>query len=149
MIKEFIDKWNINKGKLEEYFRNTRQEDYAEYEDIVKKIIEIILNANENEYSYKDNFSIKDLVVIDNGDYQGTQLFITHLETYQPDIDDYIILNNYYGSCSGCDTLLSISCYDDELPNEQQIKDYMLLSLHLIQSIKWLDFDKNCKEGAE
>ena len=44
--------------------------------------------------------------------------------------------NNYYGSCSGCDTLLGINEYEDGLPNEEQVKDYMTLCLHLIQKLK-------------
>ena len=149
MIKKFIEKWDKNRNKLEEYFRKTKQQDYGDYEGIVKKVVEIILNFNEDENSFNDTFSVEDLVVIDNGDFQGMQLFITHIETYQPDFDDYIVFNNYYGSCSGCDTLLSISEYDEELPTEQQIKGYMQLALHLIQTAKWLDCDKNIKEEKE
>lgn len=39
---------------------------------------------------------------------------------------------------SGCDTLMAISGYSDELPNEEQVKDYMTLALHLVQKLKRL-----------
>ncbi len=130
MIKEFIEKWEKNKEELENYFRNTKQEEYNEYEKIIKKIIEIILNGNSKRVWSEE------VSVIDDGDYQGTQIFIIHKETYQPNVNEYIYTSNYYGSCSGCDTLLRISGYEYGLPNEEQVKEYMLLALHLIQKIR-------------
>lgn len=79
------------------------------------------------------------MTVIDNGDYQGTQIFLIPMETYQPSVEDYVYTNTYYGSCSGCDTLQAIQSYDyNELPNEEQIKDYMTLALHLLQKCCFL-----------
>jgi hypothetical protein len=37
-----------------------------------------------------------------------------------------------YGSCSGCDTLQSIQDWSNELPTEQQVKDFMALCRHLV-----------------
>lgn len=132
MIKEFIDKWEKHKKELENYFRNTNQKEYDEYWKIVRKIVELILNADDEDYDKWDD----GIQIIDDGDYQGTQIFVIHKDTYQPDIEEYVYTSNYYGSCSGCDTLLSISHYDDELPSENQINEYMLLSLHLIQNFR-------------
>ena len=78
------------------------------------------------------------MTIIDDGDYQGTQIFIIPLNTYQPNVKDYVYTNTYYGSCSGCDTLQAISYYDRELPSETQIKEYMQLALHLLQKCMWL-----------
>jgi len=136
MIKEIVEKWEKNKHILEDYFRTTRQEEYTNYESIVRKLIELVLNTDENYY---DNFDLEKLTVIDHGGYEGTQIFIVPKETYQPGVDDYLVTHTYYGSCSGCDTLQSINSYSDELPNEEQISRYMTLSLHLIQKMKWLD----------
>jgi hypothetical protein len=83
-----------------------------------------------------NGFRLKDITVIDNGDYQGTQIFIIPLDEYQPDISSYVYTHTYYGSCSGCDTLQGISTYDDDEPSEEQIKDYMELALHLLQKCK-------------
>ena len=135
MIKEFVEKWEKYKGDLEDYFRNTKQGEYDEYQIIVKKIIELIINRDieYGEYNYEK------LLVIDDGHYQGTQIFIAHKKIYQPSVEDYIYTSNYYGSCSGCDTLQAISCYNYDLPNEQQIKDYMMLALHLIQNFRKME----------
>lgn len=133
MITEIIERWEKRKGKLEEYFRTTRQEEYDSYEKIVGLIIDIILNDHSHKkYSNK-------ITVIDDGDYQGTEIFIVHEKTYQPSVDEYIYTSNYYGSCSGCDTLQAIHNYSDGLPNEQQVKDYMMLSLHLIQNFRKME----------
>lgn len=136
MIKEFSERWNKYKGNLEEYFRNTKQEKYDSYCDIVKLLLEKVINQEETN-GYK--FDLNNITIVDDGDYQGTQIFIIPLDTYQPNETEYIVTNTYYGSCSGCDTLQAISEYDyDELPNEEQIADYMQLALHLLQKCKWL-----------
>lgn len=44
MIKEFIEAWNENKEKLEDYFRNTKQGEYSDYKDIVDALFEIVIN---------------------------------------------------------------------------------------------------------
>ena len=137
MIKEIIEKWEKNKHILENYFRTTRQEEYSDYQIIVKKLIELVLNIDE----LHNVFDLEKLTVLDHGDYQGTQIFIVPKKTYQPDVEDYLVTHTYYGSCSGCDTLQSINLYRDELPNEEQISEYMTLALHLIQKMKWLDSD--------
>ena len=135
MITEIIQKWEENKLKLEEYFKTTKQEQYTDYKTIVQKIFELIINTSEDDY---ENFAIGKMTVIDDGDYQGTQIFIIPKDTYQPSAEDYIVTDTYYGSCSGCDTLQGISSYDDELPSESQVKEYMTLALHLVQKMHWL-----------
>mgnify|MGYP003662132865 CR=1 FL=1 len=80
--------------------------------------------------------------IINDGDYQGTQIFMIPTTSYQPDIDDYYFTENYYGSCSGCDTLESIICYGDGLPDKDQLKELMGLCLHLIERFKPLDQKK-------
>lgn len=85
-----------------------------------------------------NGFELNSITVIDNGDYQGTQIFMISLDVYQPDPENYIYTHTYYGSCSGCDTLLGISRYGDELPDENQVKEYMTLALHLLQKCTWL-----------
>ena len=137
MIKEFIEKWNKYNKKLEEYFKNTEQKEYSEYKDIVKLLFELVINRDEESDCNK--FDTENILVINDGDYQGTEIFILHKDIYQPSIEEYVYTNTYYGSCSGCDTLLGISSYDDEKPNEQQVKDYMELALHLLQKCKYMN----------
>lgn len=139
MITEIIQKWEENKSKLEEYFKTTKQEQYGDYKTIVQKIFELVINTNGDS---DDNFAIAKMTVIDDGDWQGTQIFIVPKDTYQPDVDEYLVTDTYYGSCSGCDTLQGIASYEDELPSESQVKEYMTLALHLVQKMHWLSTDK-------
>lgn len=137
MIKEFVEKWDKYKENLENYFRNTRQEEYQDYKDIVKALFENVINKDETDSWNK--FNLKEMTLIDDGAYQGTQIFIIPLDVYQPNTSNYVVTNTYYGSCSGCDTLMAIQDYEVGLPNEEQIKDYMELALHLLQKCKWLE----------
>ena len=136
MIKEFCLAWEKNKDKLEEYFRKTRQEEYGNYEDLVKLLFDIVINPSIECDHYR--LDTENILVIDDGDYQGTQVFILHRDKYQPSVEDYVYTNTYYGSCSGCDTLLSINEYEDGLPSESQVNDYMDLCLHLLQRCHYM-----------
>lgn len=138
MIQEIIKKWDKNKYKLEEYFSTTKQEKYGSYEAIVQQIFELVINSDEDSY---EKFNINKMTVIDDGYYQGTQIFIIPRDTYQPNIDDYLITHTYYGSCSGCDVLEGIRNYSSGLPTEQQVKEYMILALHLVQKMKRITDD--------
>jgi hypothetical protein len=137
MITEIVQQWDKNKLKLEEYFRTTKQEEYRDYKNIILKIFELIINDGDVY-----DFNISKMKVINDGNRKGTLIFIIHRNQYPPTIDDYIVTDTYYGSCSGCNTLLSISNYDFELPNESQIKEYMTLALHIIQKMHWLSVEE-------
>lgn len=133
MIKEFVKSWDKHKDELKEYFKNN-----PHYKDIVKLLFEKVINADlEDDY---DKFDVEEIKVIDDGDYQGTQIFILHKNSYHPDINEYVYTHICYGSCSGCDTLLAILDYDyDEKPNEEQVEDLMQLALHLLQRCKYME----------
>lgn len=139
MIKEFIDAWDKNKNDLEKYFRENKMEQYDDYLKIVKLIFGLVINP----YIEKDlcdlcleNYNVNKIHVIDDGYYQGTQIFLIPQGDYQPSAGDYVYTNTYYGTCSGCDTLASIILYDyDKFPSDEQIKGFMTLSLHLIQKM--------------
>ena len=140
MIKEFVEKWDKHKNELEEYFKNNPQSEYCDYEDIVKLLFEKVINV-DLEYD-SEKFDIENIEVIDDGDYQGTQIFIIHRVSYQPDISEYVYTHTCYGSCSACDTLLAILDYDyNKKPNEQQVEDLMQLALHLLQRCKYMEED--------
>lgn len=139
MIKDFCLAWEANHEVLKEYFATHFQEEYCDsYESLLTKTFELVINPyleskNEEPYDIKNEC----IHVIDDGDYQGTYVFLIHKDVYQPDIDDYIVTYTWYGSCSGCDTLCGIHCYDTkELPSEEQVKEYMSLCLHMIQHCK-------------
>lgn len=44
MIKEFVDAWDKNKRNLENWFRETPQNEYDSYELLVKKLFELVIN---------------------------------------------------------------------------------------------------------
>lgn len=143
MIKEFTDKWVKNKKRLQNWFesivpdRNIFEEYKFTYENIIRGIIIHILNNHIDTEEPSNN--IKDfstnITVIDDGDYQGTQIYVIHRNCYQPDVSDYFYTHNYYGSCSGCDTLLGIMSIEDK---KEKVKELMQLSLHLIQKFEQL-----------
>lgn len=136
MIRKAVNQWNAHKEELREYFKTHKQKEYMSYESIFKLLVTIVLNA-EGENNME--LSIEEMTVVDNGDYQGTQIFILPRETYQPDESDYYWSSDYYGSCSCCDTLLGISDYDvEEYPTDEQVKEYMTVCLHQIQRLRKL-----------
>ena len=135
MIQKYINLWFENKTALEDYFMRTPQSEYDEYKTILKKIIEIVINPNVGLFGELD---IEHITEVDDGDYQGTLIYLIPSKTYQPSITDYIWTSVDYGSCSGCDTLLSISGYDEGVPTNAQVKGYMTLALHLIENMKGL-----------
>ena len=74
-------------------------------------LFDIVINP---EFARPDTNKLiqKNILTIDDGDYQRVVIFILHKDAYQPDIEDYVYTNTYYGSCSGCDALLGINEYE-------------------------------------
>lgn len=149
MNKYCVDRWDKNKDRLQKRIENSIDHNGWNYVDLVKLVIEEVLNPGAE---FKDDtWNSEEITVIDNGDYQGAQLFLFHKDTYQPGPADYMITFEYYGSCSGCDTLMAIQdwSYKQELPTEIQVRDYMALCLNLIQQMRspywdnsyWIDKD--------
>ena len=141
MIKDFCKAWEKNNGRLREYISSHNQSEYSNYSDLVKIIFEQCINPYIIETNCKycrKTFNINNLTEIDDGDCQGTLLFIIPLNTYQPIIDEYIVTYVDYGSCSYCDTLQGIQDFGIDIPTESQVNDYMELLLHLLQNCKWI-----------
>lgn len=141
MLKNFVNAWDKNKGELENYFRTHPLSDYYfNYTNLVKLLFDMVINP-EMEYEF-DRYRTGDdeIHVIDDGDYQGTYIFLLHKDTYQPGVSDYIYTSVWYGSCSGCDTLQSICSYadDTDFATEEQIEGYMELCLHLLQNCNYI-----------
>ena len=137
MIKYCIEKWDKNKDLLRNALSNNEllnhilnescddPLEYLEYKDLVKLTVMFILN-DENEW---DANKIKE---IDDGDYQGTLLYLIPEDTYQPDSSEYLMTFVEYGSCSGCDTLQRIQCFLDTRSRDESIDDLMNLCKDLI-----------------
>lgn len=137
MEKEIIERWEKGKENLQKYLSTHKIENTCEsYEDLVKVLINQCLNYSKDYPIFSTEF-----VCIDNGDYQGTQIFVLHYNTYQPNASDYYIFDNDYGSCSGCDTLLGIIGYGstDGFPNEDMVNKLITLCLHMVQRMKCID----------
>lgn len=129
MIQKFVDNFMERKHILAEKFSEKHPNSY---EEIVKAVVELI---KDDEYDFPDPERIH---VIDDGDWQGTLLFVIASGGYQP--DNYWYVKVSYGSCSGCDTLQAIhsgSEWTDEgdyaAPTPSQVADYMTLALHVVQ----------------
>lgn len=145
MIKEFVKAWDKNNKDLLDLFQ---KENPTSYQDIVEKLVNIVISpylkdSKNIDYPMSEGLDISSMTVIDNGDYQGTTIYIIPYETYQPSVSDYVMTNNYYGSCSGCDTFQSIELLGDNTPKEiaDAGKEFHTLALHLLQSFKVLGSD--------
>jgi hypothetical protein len=130
MIKEFVQKWEERKREIREKFTVSHPESY---EDIVRAVIEILYD----EDAYDGTPNPECIHEIDDGDYQGTLVYVVAESGYQPRTYWYVRVD--YGSCSGCDTLEAIRQYDGEPPTEEQTIQYMRLALHILQGLKQMD----------
>ena len=131
MIKEFVERWEKNKAVLRERYRKERPDNY---EAIVRNVVELL--HDEDEYESIDPERIHK---IDDGDYQGTLVFVIAASGYQPNKYWYVRVS--YGSCSVCDALESIREWEDEI-SEEETNGYMTLSLHVVQRLKQMDGDE-------
>ena len=126
MIKEFVDRFMARKELLEDEFKEDLP---SSYKELVKRVVELITSKQYTPHAI-DPERIHE---IDDGDYQGTLLYVIGAKGYQPSTYYYVHVD--YGSCSGCDTLEHILCLDEE----QQVKDMMTLALHIVQKLKLLE----------
>lgn len=134
MIPYVVKQWEENKHKLEEYFSTTDQDEYSDYESIVRKLFELCITKSR----YGSKWDLSNMSVVSNNHYTGTLVFILHPKLPDLDISDFIMTHTDYGTCSGCDVLEGIRSYGRGLPSESQVKQYMTLALHLVQKIKIL-----------
>jgi hypothetical protein len=130
MLKICRDKWDKNSKKLEEILKNDTKLNSCDYKYLVEVAFESIFNSDDNEYG--EDLNIKAITEIDNGDYQGTFIYLIPRNTYQPSEYDYLMTYVGYGSCSGCDTLQAIQDWNEGAPTETQLKDFMMLCKDII-----------------
>mgnify|MGYP000626793927 CR=1 FL=1 len=126
MNKILVERFMANKDAIRTCF-NAHP---ASYTDVVKAVVSNITTGDYGECAL-DPERIHE---IDDGNYQGTLLFVIAEKGYQP--SDYWYVMVGYGSCSGCDTLQSIRGYDDSPATESQKDEYMTLALHIVQGLK-------------
>lgn len=151
MLKYCVEKWDKNKTLLmnalqsEEIYNKLGNYTYI---DLVKLVVKYILNDGKaEEYYNADEWDEYNITEVDNGDYQGTLLYLIPAKICRPCEKEYLVTFVDYGSCSGCDTLLSIQscipshvyCKSEEefsTMKRKTIEDFMTLCLHLVQHMK-------------
>lgn len=127
MDKKIVAAWEANKAKVQAFFEAGHPESYKA---VIAAVVQMLHDASD-EYTKPDPERIHE---IDDGDYQGTLVYVIGATGYQP--SDYWYVKVSYGSCSGCDTLESIRGYKYSKPDADQVKQYMLLALHVIQGMR-------------
>lgn len=130
MIKEFADAFMAEKDSVRAKFKAKHPGSYT-------AIVEAVVETLRGVYDYNSPDPER-VHMIDDGDYQGTLLFLVAADSYQP--DEYWYVRVDYGSCSGCDTLEAISDYSsepptDEPPTDEQADEYTTLALHVVQGM--------------
>jgi hypothetical protein len=131
MLKYCYEKWNKNKDKLEEALRNT-DISRVEYRDLLVLTVDNILNDGE----YNDpKWNTKGITEINDGDYQGTLLYLIPEDTYQPSEYEYLMTYIGYGSCTCCDLLQSIQPDSFEEIEEDNIAEFMALCKDFITNM--------------
>jgi hypothetical protein len=126
MIQKFVNRFMAAENVLREKFAAKHPDAYI---DIVKAVVDVI--KGEGTYGEPDATRIHQ---IDDGDYQGTLVFVIAGGGYQP--WEYWYVKVGYGSCSGCDTLERIRDYSENPPTKEQLDAYMTLALHIVQGFK-------------
>lgn len=126
MITEFVAKFDAARPALLKRFKEAHPDDYAA---IVKAVVEVL--HDPDGYETPDP---KRIHQIDDGDYQGTLLFVIAADNYQP--SRYWAVKIAYGSCSGCDTFESIYPFGGDPPTDDQAKQYLTLALHVVQNLR-------------
>lgn len=130
MIKYCKEQWAKNEAELRKTLAKDKNKDRYDYEWLVKMVVTEVLNKNNGD---DIEWDAENITEIDNGDYQGTLLYLIPLNTYQPSEYDYLMTYVGYGSCSGCDTLQSIQY--DSYSEEEKIDDYVRLCRDIVCNI--------------
>lgn len=131
MEQELVARFDAKREEVKDNLRKLLIDVYwINYIDIVKVVIEVIHDG----YDTPDPERIHE---IDDGEYQGTLLFIIPSDTYQPYRYWYVKVD--YGSCSGCDTLMAILEGDFGDTIDEKADSLFTLALHIIQGLKRMD----------
>jgi hypothetical protein len=127
MIQKIVDAWMSNEASARAAFAAKHPE---EYKDIVRVVVETLC-LTMGKYNRPDPERIHE---IDDGDYQGTLVYVIAEAGGQP--SRYWYARVGYGSCSGCDTLQSLRGWEDGPPTPKQVNGYMTLALHIVQGMR-------------
>lgn len=120
MLKYCVEQWEKNKENLREALK---QFDFRNEQMDYKVLMSLVIT-----HILEDKWDSKNFTMVDDGDYQGTLLFIIPEKIYQPTEGDYLMTYVWYGSCSYCDTMQRILYESDT-----KVEDLMTLALHMVQ----------------
>ena len=127
MILHYVKQWEERKHLLEQWLNKNEPNSY---ENIYEMLFRLVITRSERgELEWDWNRFVK----IDDGSFQGTEIYILCSNTYQPELTDYIFTSVTYGSCSVCDTFQAIQESEDKA---ERVKGYMTLALHMVQETK-------------
>ena len=133
MIKAFTDAWLANQSVLREKFAAKHPDNYMA---VVRAVVEILANADD----HGDNPDPRRIHEIDDGGYNGALAYVIGASGYER--RRYWCVKIRYGTCSQCDTLKGIhdlNDLSDGPPNEEQVRDYMTLAMHIVQGLREMD----------
>jgi hypothetical protein len=128
MILNYVKQWEERKHLLEQWLNENEPNSYESIYEMLFNLV--VTKPNDDEYSEWDWGRF---VKIDDGSFQGNEIYILCSNEYQPSLTDYIFTSVAYGSCSVCDTFQSIEMLEDKA---ERVKQYMTLALHMIQETK-------------
>lgn len=131
MIQEYVDAYMANKDWLAKQLSQKHPEWYG---DLVKLVVQTTAKC-------KNPLDPEAVTEIVGGHHEGSLLYILQEKGYWSDNFYHVMIS--YGSCSGCDTLEAIynENWQAKTPDENQVKQYMTLCLHIVQKIKKLEAD--------
>lgn len=130
MLKIMKKAWGQNEKKLRDRIIDIVEFDMLrdiEYKDLLVIALETIYNNYDCIDHYVETIDLNSITEIDDGDYQGTLVYLIPFDRYQPNAEDYLMTYVEYGSCSYCDTLQNIK-YD----SSTQVDDLMTLCRDMI-----------------
>ena len=136
MIQEFVDKLMSNEAALRAGFAEKVP---GSYKDLVKRVVSV-LHDEVNEGDSPDPERIHE---INDGDYQGTLIFVIGESGYQP--STYWAVRVYYGSCSGCDTLEAVrsdySNWETDKLTDEGVRQMWQLAVNIVQGLRLITGD--------
>lgn len=141
MLKWVELAWAENSGELK---RELGKGSCYSYSGLFKLAIKVVLNPYIVENTLLDSLNADRITTIDDGDWQGTQIFIVPTSDYQPSEGDYYWTSVWYGSCSACDALQAANDYKRKT---ERVQAWSLLCLRMLQGLSRLNGDNSQDEN--
>jgi hypothetical protein len=133
MILHYVKQWEERKHLLEQWLTKNEANSYQDiYETLFRLVVTEPQKINPQLTNYNE-WNWNRFVKIDDGNFQGNEIYILCSNEYQPSLTDYIFTSVAYGSCTVCDTFQSIEMLEDKA---ERVKQYMTLALHMVQETK-------------